>query len=80
MYASEQFVVAGGLMSYGAGHPERFRLAASVVDKILKGAKPGDLPLTYDAQLRLFVNTGAAESIGMTLPQSVIAAAHTVLR
>jgi putative ABC transport system substrate-binding protein len=80
IYASEQFVVAGGLMSYGADQPERFRLAASIVDKILKGTKPGDLPLTYDAQLRLFVNTRAAESIGMTLPQSLIAEAHTVLK
>jgi putative ABC transport system substrate-binding protein len=80
MYASEQFVLAGGLMSYGADQPERFRLAASVVDKILKGAKPGDLPLTYDAELRLFVNTRAAESIGVTLPQPLIDAAHTVLK
>ncbi len=73
-------VVAGGLMSYSADHPERFRLAASYVDKILKGAKPGDLPLTYDAHLRLIVNTRAAERIGITLPQSLLAEAHTVLQ
>ncbi len=80
IYASEQFVVAGGLMSYGADQPGRFRLAAPIVDKILKGAKPGDLPLTYDAQLRLFVNARAAEKLGITLPQSLIAEAHTVLK
>ena len=72
--------MAGGLMSYGADQPERFRLAAPIVDKILKGAKPGDLPLTYDAHLRLFVNTRSAERIGITLPQSLIAEAHTVLQ
>lgn len=80
IYPDELMVVAGGLMSYSADHPERFRLAASYVDKILKGAKPGDLPLTYDAHLRLIVNTRAAARIGITLPQSLIAEAHTVLK
>ena len=80
MYASEQFVALGGLMSYGADQPERFRLAAPIVVKILEGAKPGDLPLTYDSQLRLFVNTRAARRIGISLPQSLIAEAHSVLR
>ena len=74
MYASDQFVTAGGLMSYGADEPERFRLAAALVDRILKGAKPADLPLTYDPELRLIVNQDAAERIGLTLPKSFVAA------
>jgi len=80
VYASEQFVAAGGLISYGADQPGRFRLAASTVDKILKGAKPGDLPLTYDTQFHLIVNTGAAQRIGITLPGTLIAEADTVLK
>ena len=80
IYASEQFVASGGLMSYGADQPGRFRLAASTVDKILKGAKPGDLRLTYDTRLRSIVNTGAAERIGITLPETLLAEADTVLK
>ena len=85
IYASVQFVAVGGLISYGADQPGRFRLTASMVDKILKGAKPGglppgDLPLTYDTQLRLIVNTGAVERIGITLPETLIAEADAVLK
>jgi putative ABC transport system substrate-binding protein len=76
-----QFAEADGLMSYGANVPELFRRAATYVDiKILKGARPGDLPVEQPARFELVVNLRAAEALGLTIPQSVLVRADETIQ
>jgi putative ABC transport system substrate-binding protein len=68
VYDREEFVISGGLMSYGADESEHFRRVAVFVDKILKGAKPADIPVERPKEFELIINLKAAEQIGLTIP------------
>ncbi len=80
IYWRSDMVDAGGLMSYGVYSPDLDRRAATYVDKILKGAKPADLPVEQPTKFELVINLKAAKQIGMAIPQSVLARADRVIR
>jgi putative tryptophan/tyrosine transport system substrate-binding protein len=80
MYEQSQYVEAGGLMSYSTNEAESFKRAAVYVDKILKGAKPADLPVEQPTKFDFVINLKTAKQIGLTIPQSVLFRADRVIK
>ena len=79
IYENRVQVLAGGLMSYGADLRENFRQGATYIDRILKGARPGDLPVVQASRFELVLNKGAAKALGLTIPNSLLARADELI-
>jgi ABC transporter substrate binding protein len=79
IYPFRAFPAAGGLMSFGTDEKDLFRKAAMMVDKILKGAKPSDLPVEQPTKFELIVNLSTAKALGLTLPESILAQTNEVI-
>jgi len=80
IYPREDFVASGGVLSFGADREEPYKRLAALVDRILRGAKPADLPVEQPTKFQLVVNLKAAKEIGLTIPQNVLVRADRVIR
>ena len=80
MYTNTRYVDAGGLMAYAEDRSEMFRRAAEIVDKILKGTKPADIPVELPKKFDFVINLKAAKQIGVTIPPEVLARASKIIR
>ena len=80
MYANREYVEAGGLMSYGANVADSYKRVAYFVDRILKGAKPADLPVEQPKKFDLVINLKTAKQIGVTIPPEVLARANKLIK
>ena len=79
IYPSREFVEAGGLISYGVNYPDLYYRSATLIDKIFKGAKPGDLPVEQPVKFELIVNLKTANALGLTMPPAILATADEVI-
>ena len=79
VHSLSAFAREGGLLSYGVDRADIFRRAASYVDRILRGAKPGDLPVQFPAKYEMVVNLKTAKALGLTVPQSILLRADEVI-
>ena len=79
IYVAGDYVEAGGLMSYGANIPDLFKRAAELVDKILHGAKPGDIPFEQPTKFNLVINLKTAKALGLSVPSSLVVRADEVI-
>jgi putative ABC transport system substrate-binding protein len=80
MYSSRRFVDAGGLMYYGADLSDTYRRVAYYVDRIVKGAKPADLPVEQPTKFEFIINLKTAKQIGVTIPPDLLARATKIIR
>jgi len=79
MYGLRAFTEAGGLMSYGPNLPDLFRRAADITDKILRGAKPADIPVEQPTKFDLVINRTTAKALGLMIPDKLLALADEVI-
>jgi putative ABC transport system substrate-binding protein len=79
VYWQSAFAGDGGLLSYGADRVEQYRRAATYVDRILRGEKPGDLPVQFPTKFEMVVNLKTAKALGLTVPQSILLRADEVI-
>jgi len=79
-YPAREFVEAGGLMSYAVNYPALYRRFAAYVDRILKGAKPGDLPVEQPTKFELAINVGTARALRLAVPSSMLLLADAVIQ
>ena len=80
MMSYDDYVAAGGLMSYGPDFPDLFRKAAEMVDKILRGTKPGDIPVEQPTKFEFAINVKTAAALGLTIPETFLTTADEVLK
>ena len=79
IYPSRQYLAGGGFLSYGPSYPDLFRRAAEIVDKILRGTKPADIPVEQPTKFELVINTKTAKALGLTIPDKLLALADEVI-
>jgi putative ABC transport system substrate-binding protein len=80
IFYDRDFVQAGALMSYGPRYAVQFRRTAELVDKILRGSKPGDIPVEQPTEFDLVINLTTAKAIGVTIPETLLAIANEVIQ